>query len=340
MEKGVYVKDIVPNCDLAGVFVISNPSLGKARNGPYWRITLNDASGSVEAKIWHPLSEQFEEMPSGKLARVVALSSLYKDQLQLAVNELEILDDEAGAAFPPSCFMPSSERDPEDMLFELRSGALEEFTHRPWRKLILGLLNDSEIRESLKVFPAAKSVHHAYAGGLLEHTLGVFNLCRKLADQYPQLDRQALLAGALLHDIGKIREFSGGFANDYTDEGRLVGHMLLGLELIGPFLARSGLEPNLKNHLRHLILSHHGQREFGAPCLPQTAEAFALHHADNVDAKMAQCRSLFPLDAQSGTWSPWQATLERRIYLPDATPQPDARRPRKQDGQCLSLLKE
>jgi 3'-5' exoribonuclease len=187
--------------------------------------------------------------------------------------------------------------------------------------MVFSVLQNRELRAAFRIWPAAKSIHHAYAGGLLEHTLGVFGLCRRIADHYPELDRQTLLAGAIFHDIGKIREYSGGIANDYTTEGRLLGHLELGLELLAPYLADSGLEEHLQRHLKHLVLSHHGEPEFGTARLPQTPEALALHHADNLDAKMAQCRGLFARLADGGQeWTPWQQTLGRQMHRPGRTP--------------------
>lgn len=208
-----------------------------------------------------------------------------------------------------------------------------------------GRFRDEELAAAFRVCPAAKSVHHAYVGGLLEHSLGVFKLCRRLADQYAELDRQTLLAGAIFHDIGKIREFSGGLVNDYTDEGRLIGHLELGIEMLAPFWRKAGLEEGLVRHLKHLILSHHGEPAFGAVRLPQTAEALVLHYADNIDAKMAQCRGLFAIfDAGEG-WTPYQATLSRALFRGPRTPQapPAEKEPRKgrqrpADDNLLSLL--
>ena len=218
----------------------------------------------------------------------------------------------------------------------------EELVHTGWRKLAQSVFRDDALRADFRVCPAAKGVHHAYAGGLLEHTLSVFRLCRRFADHYADLDRQTLLAGALFHDFGKIREFSGGIANDYTDEGRLIGHMELGIELLTPFLAKSGLEEGLQRHLRHLILSHHGTAEFGAVRLPQTSEALALHFADNMDAKMAQCRDLLA-QLPEGGWTPYQTTLNRALFKGPRTPEtpPAKARPKNRTApreEPLSLL--
>ena len=170
-------------------------------------------------------------------------------------------------------------------------------------------------------------------------------LCRRLADQYPELDRQTLLAGALFHDFGKIREFSGGIANDYTDEGRLLGHLEICVEMLAPYLEKSGLEPELQRHLKHLVLSHHGTLEFGAVRVPQTAEALVLHYADNIDAKMAQCRGLFAQLGEGESWTPYQATLGRAMHRCAQTPveekvEKKPRASRKSSGEdgMLSLL--
>lgn len=341
MEKGCYVKDIDAACEARGVFVIADAAQGQSRNGPYWRLTLADASGSVEAKIWHPLSASFESLPVGALAWVEGRGGLYRDRVQLTVEQLRPLTDDEAAQADPAAFMPASPFSLDGMLAELLELIQKEFTYAPWRKLAQSVFNDAGLRAAFRVSPAAKGVHHAYAGGLLEHTLGVFRLCRSLADQYPQLDRQCLLAGALFHDLGKIREFSGGIANDYTDDGRLVGHIVLGVAMLEPFLAQSGLEEGLQQHLRHLILSHHGELAFGAARLPQTAEALALHYADNLDAKMAQCRGLFAqLDVDGPAWTPWQKTLDRALFRPCRTPEqapsPARRKPPREES--LSLL--
>lgn len=338
MEKGVCVKDIVPNARVNGLFVIAEASLAQSRNGPYWRLVLSDATGRIDAKIWSPLSLEYRHIPGGSVAAVAGAASVFKDELQLNIERFRLLSEDETSSVQLRELVPSSKRHPEEMFAELRAGALEELSWKPWRKLIISILDNAEIKASLLRMPGAKSIHHAFVGGLLEHTLGVFNLCRKFCDQYRELDRQTLLAGAILHDIGKTREFSGGIVNDYTDSGRLIGHMLLGLELIAPFLAKSSLEQPLQEHLRHLVLSHHGQAEYGAPIKPQTAEALALHYADNLDAKLAQCRSLFAGGEEPGAWSDWQRTLERPVFLAARTPAPTAIQ--RTEQRCLSLLKE
>ena len=324
-----WAKDVAPGDEIRALYLIGSASQLQAKNGPFWRIELKDASGELEARIWSPLSQQFAEIPSGVIAEVEGRAESFRDKLQVNVNALRVLSPEETASVDTSVFMASSSRPPQEMLDELEALCRKEFTYKPWRKFILSVLEDEAIRVPLLTAPAAKSVHHAWVGGLLEHTLSVATLCLRFCDQYPDLDRQTLLAGAICHDLGKIWEFSGGLANDYTDAGRLVGHINLCLGKLDRHLAKSGLDEELILHFQHLILSHHGLYEYGSPRLPQTAEAFALHYADNIDAKITQSRSLFGEleDGESG-WSPYQKSLERQLFQAPKTPEAESRKPR------------
>jgi 3'-5' exoribonuclease len=271
---------------------------------------------------------------------------MFRDQAQIAIDRLRPLSPEDTAACDLALFLPARARPAQEMLEELEQLCNREFTHSAWKKFVLAVLRHEDIRPRLLTAPAAKSVHHAYVGGLLEHTLSVAALALRLADHYPELDRQILLAAAVCHDLGKIWELSGGLANDYSDAGRLLGHTLLGLERLEPFLQKADLNHELVRHFKHLILSHHGEHQYGAPQLPQTAEAFVLHYADNLDAKVAQCRHIFnTFTADDSGWSPYQATLGRFMHQPARTPKsaaPESSMQRKapKEDQCSLLLKE
>lgn len=307
--------------ELRDIYVIHAASLHQSRNGPYWRLELKDASGSLEAKIWSPLSQSLPGLSTGQMAEVEGRVSLYRDQLQLTVDALRILSDEEVSTLSLEDYINASARPAADMLADIEALCDKILTHRPWRKFLRSVLNDKRIRPLLLQAPAARSVHHAYAGGLLEHMLSVAGMCMLMADHYPDLDRQTLLAAALLHDIGKIDEMHGLWDTDYTDEGKFLGHILQGIVMLEPFLQKSGLEPELIMHFKHLIASHHGEPEFGAARLPATPEAFALHYADNLDAKLAQCRSACPLDDGEGTvWSPYIPLLGRSLCRAARTP--------------------
>lgn len=321
MEKGIYVKEIKQGETARGIFAIVEASCAVTRkNDPYWKLLLGDRTGRIGAVIWAPASCQHQEIPIGALVAAEGQAELYNERLQLNIRRLELLDQDVQGYDVLTEFMPVGKEDPAALYKELRQLCRKEFKHKPLLDLVEAIFGDASLRECILLAPAAKSVHQAYAGGLLEHTLNVARICLCLSDLYPELDRQILLAGAILHDLGKIREYSTGVIIDYTQSGHLLGHTFLGLEALEPFLAASPLEEGLKEHLRHLILSHHGEYEFGAAKLPQTAEAFALHHADNLDAKIDGCLANFPDKCRRPAWSariPW---LERAILLPVRTP--------------------
>lgn len=345
MQTRQSVKDIEASQEVQSVFLLGAATLQQSRNGPFWRLELRDATGSVDAKIWSPISLEYSDLSAGQMVEVQGRAQLFREQVQVTVEKLRVLSADEMAQQDMRHFMLASPYPVADMWESLMALCKKELSHASWSKLVRLAFKDPEIQSRFCSIPAAKGVHHAYVGGLLEHTLSVAGMAMRAADHYPQLDRQILLMGAVFHDMGKIWEFSGGLVNDYTDDGRLLGHMELVLEFLGPLLEKAGVEVALARHLKHLILSHHGQPEFGAARLPQTAEALALHYVDNLDAKMAQCQSLFS-DVEEGQWSGYQATLQRFMHHPLRTPcavQPTEKtaRPRKpaQEELCLSLLK-
>ena len=346
MKKNQFIRDIGFNDEVDSLFLLGAASLQQARNGPFWRLELKDASGALEAKIWSPQSQEYTGLAAGQIVEAQGRSSRYRDQVQIAVDRLRPLSPEETATCDLSLFLPASARPAQEMLEELEQLCRRELTHPAWKTFVLSVLQHTDIRPRLLTAPAAKSVHHAYLGGLLEHSLSVAVLALRMADHYPELDRQILLAAAVCHDLGKIWELTGGLANDYSDAGRLLGHTFLGLEQLEPCLQKSGLTPELIRHFKHLILSHHGEHQYGSPQLPQTAEAFVLHYADNIDAKVAQCRQIFNACTESDTyWSPYQATLGRFMHQPTRTPKSAAQenslqRKIAKEDQCSLLSKE
>lgn len=323
ITKTVYIRDISPGQTIQDYFLLSEARTGQSRNGPYWSLMLQDASGQMEAKIWSPLSQAHPGLGAGQIVQVRAQAANYRDKCQLTIDQLTEVDT---AEADLKEFLPPSPVDPEALLAEVEDLCRRELTHKPWRSLMKKVLTDPEIRGRLLPATGAKAVHHAYAGGLLEHTLAVARTCLALANLYPQLDRQILLVAALLHDLGKAWELTSGLACEYTDEGRLLGHIQIGLTRIEPFLAKTKeLDEGLALHLKHLIISHHGEYEFGAPKRPKTPEAFILHFADNIDAKMNTLAGAYAeLDGTEQAWTPFQRYLDRYLYRPQRTPQPSA----------------
>lgn len=348
MTKTQFIADFSVGDSVAALFLLGAAQQGQAKNGPFWRLELRDSSGSLEAKIWSPQSQMYTGLKAGDVVEVAGRVSMYRERLEVAVDRMRVLADEEKAGLDLSLFMAASERPSSELLEELEALCKGTLTHGPWKKLIKLVLADPRVAEHLLIAPAAKAMHHAYAGGLLEHTLAVAKLCMAFADLYPDLDRQALLAGAVCHDLGKLWELSQGLTTDYTGEGRLMGHIQLMLDFLEPLIRKSGLDDHLALHFKHLILSHHGQYDFGSPRLPATGEAFALHYADNLDAKLNQTRSALSgvAEGESG-WSAYIPGLERNVFKPLPTPETQAGRkkggaavPGEDDGPPgqLSLL--
>ncbi|MDL2210337.1 HD domain-containing protein [Desulfovibrio sp. OttesenSCG-928-O18] len=329
MTKTQFIGDFTVGDQVSTLFVLGAAQQGQAKNGPFWKLELRDSSGSLEAKIWSPQSQMYTGLKPGDMVEVSGRVSMYRERLEVAVDRMRVLAEDEKAGLDLALFMAASERPSSELLAELEALCKSTFSHGPWKKLIRQVLADPKISEHILTAPAAKSMHHAYAGGLLEHTLGVAKLCMAFADLYPDLDRQTLLAGAVCHDLGKLWELSQGLATDYTGEGRLMGHIQLILDFLDPLIRKSGLEEHLALHFKHLILSHHGQYDFGSPRLPATCEAFALHYADNLDAKLNQTRNaLSGVDEGESAWSAYIPGLERNVFKPLPTPEPLGKRKR------------
>ncbi|MBU1039691.1 MAG: HD domain-containing protein [Proteobacteria bacterium] len=319
ISKAVYIRDISPGQTIQDTFLLADARTGQSRNGPYWSLVLQDSSGQMDAKVWSPLSQQHPALAAGQFVTVRGLAANYRDKCQLTLDQLALTPvDEVD----PAEYLPPSPVKPAELLAEIEALCRRELTHKPWRSLMKKILGDEEIRARLLPATGAKTVHHAYVGGLLEHTLCVARTCLALCDLYPRLDRQVLLVAALLHDLGKAWELSSGLTTDYTDEGRLLGHIQLGLERVEGFLAKArDLDPALILHLKHLIISHHGEYEFGAPRRPKTPEAFILHFADNIDAKMNTIAGAYAeIEGTEQSWTPFQRYLDRFIFQPVRTP--------------------
>ena len=326
MEKGVYVKEIAENRPVEGLFVVRKGEVRKTRAGSvFWSVQLSDVSGVIEAKMWKPESSGLRELPREGcvLAVLKGKCDLYKDKPQINIEQARLLDEAEVKTLDLAWFRRTSSRSIEEMLRELISLCEQEFQYQPWADFVRSVFDDFNLRAAFCVCPGGISIHHAYQGGLLEHTLGVFRLCRFFADLYPGLDRETLLAGALFHDIGKIREYAADIEFSSTDEGRLFGHLTLGVGMLEPFLAQSALPSELILHLKHLILSHHGELAFGACVQPKTQEAFALHFADNLDARMAICHQAKAAqnESQEAFWTdPIFALDHQRLFCPRGTP--------------------
>ncbi len=321
----IYLKDIGNGDLVKGVYFLKSAQQGTTQRGdPFWGIKIADSSMQVDCKIWAPLSTLFKELPTNTFVSIEAKAQSYRDNIQLVINEFRLLEEDEVKALDLSHFIASSPRQQSDMIEELQIIIDGYLTYKPWKDFVSAVFADPRVAPYFLTAPGAKSVHHAYLHGLLEHTLSVCKNCIAIASLYPQLDTQILIVAALFHDIGKIEELSGALGTEYTNVGKLVGHISLGMEILEPYYSKANVDRHLELHLKHLILSHHGELEYGSPKTPSTAEAFILHYADNIDAKIAQITQAVPEqdDEQGMAWSGWNNLLNRQLCKVQMTPSP------------------
>ena len=299
--KTPFVRDLKPNETVTAVFLVQSKEVRQKRTGePYLSLQLGDKTGDLDAKMWDNVAEAMDTFEKDDFVKVRGLFQLYNGRPQFTIHKIRPVPD---AEVEFGDFFPASERDPDEMWAELR-GIVTAMSDIHLRKLMEAFLDDPEISTSYKVAPAAKSIHHAFRGGLLEHVLSVCSLARLVASHYKTLDLDLLMVGVILHDIGKIRELSYGRGTSYTAEGQLIDK----LRAIPEF------PEELRNLVEHLVLSHHGRLEFGSPKTPIFPEALVLHYLDDMDSKMESMRALMEKDAQTGgLFTPYSPTLERVV---------------------------
>ncbi len=304
------------------VYLVWRKNKLMARNGrAYLALQVGDRTGRMEARAWERADQLDERLSVNGLIRVRGQVVRYQDHLQLKVDDLLPVPDgpQDGQMDKMADFLPSSSRSIEKMWAELLS-LVEGLSDPHLKGLLMDFLGDEELTQRFRSAPAAKTIHHAWRGGLLEHTLSVCGLadamCRHYQGVLPGLlDRDMVLAGAILHDMGKMWEMDPT-TFEYTDEGRLLGHMSLMLvQLDRKIRARNDFPKALALHLEHLLLSHHGELEFGSPKRPKTPEAWVLHYADILDGRMMWMSSLFE-DMEPGQWSSFQRLYDRYFWKP------------------------
>jgi len=304
----VWIKDLQDNDQIEGLYVVKQKKTGVTRKGdPFLSMVLADCTGEIEARIWDNATELGSHFSEGDVVRVKGTVTTYKDQIQLVISSLEPWKDKVDA----SMFIESTAKDVAQMLTSLID-LLKDVRDVHLKRLIQRFINDRDFLERFKMAPAAKHFHHNYLGGLLEHTLSVCQLANSVSQHYAELDRDLLLTSAFLHDIGKLRELSHDLRIEYTDEGRLVGHLVLGCMMMEEKISQiKRFPPDLAIRLKHLVLSHHGQFEFGSPKRPKFKEAFALHLIDDLDAKMNGLGRFIEMDTKEGAWTEYNRLFER-----------------------------
>ncbi len=321
MDPKIFVRELEPGEVITSFFAVRKKEMKETRGGPMLLLELGDKSGRLSAPIFNDPVRAHHEIEIGDVVKVQALVGTYNDALQLRIERLRRAES---GEFDIRDFLRAAERSAEELLAAYRVKA--ESIHHPYlRELLARILDDAAFMERLAKAPAGKLWHHDYVGGLIEHTLSVATLCERAAELYSGVDRDLLLAGALLHDIGKVWELSTTTFIDYTDAGRLVGHIVIGERHVREMAAGVPNFPvGLLDRLSHLILSHQGTRDHGSPVPAMTLEAFILAGVDDLDSKVGAVSRIIEKERSEGKrWSAWVNLLDRFIYLGDAGAGPD-----------------
>ena len=307
-----FVRELEVEDQIVGFFRVSSKQVRETRSGkPYLDLSLSDKTGEINAKMWEDPEAKWDEIGPGDVVKVQARVDQYDNKLQLILQRVRAaLPEDADAGYDASRFEESSEYDIDAMWEELWGYA--EGLSEPLKSLATGLLE--ERRENFCRGPASSHLHHPYVGGLLEHTLNVVRTCDYFSGRYP-VRRDLLLAGAILHDIGKLEEIRPHPENEYTMSGKLIGHTVQGWGMMQVKANELGtLDENILTLLGHLILSHQGRPEWNAPRVPQTLEAMVLHYADDLDAKVEIFRRAVERDPNEGEFTPRHRTMGREFY--------------------------
>lgn len=297
-----YIENFHDGLRVSDVYLVKSKNTALTKNGKeYLNVTLQDKTGSVDAKVWEPNSPGINEFEALDYVHVDGNVTVYNGVNQLSIQRLSVARE---GEYEPKDYLPTSGRETGDMKKELDT-YIDSVSNPYLNKLLrLIFIEDTDFYKEFSVHSAAKSVHHGYVGGLMEHTLSVAGICDFFGKHYPDLNRDLMLTAALCHDIGKVRELTAFPRNDYSDEGQLIGHIVIGYEMIMSKLRSiADFPPTLAAELGHCILSHHGELEFGSPKKPALMEAMALAFADNADAKLQTMREALGSAERSGRGS-------------------------------------
>jgi 3'-5' exoribonuclease len=314
--KKTFVANLTVGERIEDSFVIVEKTLAHKRDGnPYLMVTLGDRSGTIKGMVWDNVTSISADAQVGDFALVGASVSEYRGKVQVVIHSVKPLSD---VDVDPGDYLPASTRN-VDQMFERLKSVSDSISAEHLRDLLNAMWEDSTLVKGFKRAPAAKKMHHAYLGGLLEHTLSMALLADKIAGHYSGLNRDLLIIGAVVHDIGKIKELSYDRSIDYTDQGRLLSHIVLGLEMVE---AKIRSIENFPDHdaamIKHMIVSHHGAREFGSPEPPKTIEAVLLNYIDEIDSRVNGIREFMADSDPDSTWTAYHRLLERHFFKGDS----------------------
>jgi 3'-5' exoribonuclease len=321
--KETYIRDLRPNQIVVSDFLVQSKELRAKKTGEsYLSLALADKTGEVDAKMWENVEEFHGIFERDDFVKIKGSVQVFRNKPQITLYKLKRLEDRE---VDLADFFPRSARDPEEMWRELGE-VLQGIGNPHLQALLLKIVSEPDVAARLKLAPAAKSLHHAYLGGLLEHILSVCRLAKLVVQNYSGIDLDLLLAGVILHDLGKIYELSYARSFSYTTEGQLLGHMMLELQILHRVIAETPDFPaSLQTLLEHLIISHHGHYEFGSPKLPMFPEALMLHYLDDLDSKIQGMQGILERDSSiEGNWTGYLSSLGRpllkmRKYLEESS---------------------
>jgi len=311
-DKGAFIANLPRDGVVTFLALVREKELKPKRNGGvYLHLVLTDRTGEVDAKAWDGPQEVAGLFSRDDIVKVRGTVELYNERPQLIVQRIRRCED---GEFQEADFCPASANDPDQMFAELR-GFVDSVANEFVRALLHSVLDDPSVASSLKLAPAAMKLHHAYRSGLVEHLLSLCRLAEALLQTYPRLDRDLLIAGAVLHDIGKIEELGTSRRLGYTTRGQLVGHVALGLEILEQHVSRlAGFPIEVKTVLQHLIVSHHGEIQKGALRTPMFPEGLALSIMDLLDARLEQAWKIIDQASSGEEWTAYVPSLERQLY--------------------------
>ncbi len=331
--KSPFVKELEPNRVVTTSFLVHSKEIRQKKSGElYLSLLLADRTGELDAKMWDNVGDVIDSFDRDDFVKVKGLIQVFHNRPQLTIHKMRRMDD---SEIEYGDYFPSSRRDADEMWRELR-GIVSGISNHHLKSLLDALLDDPDVSARYRRAPAAKTIHHAFLGGLIEHVLSLCALARQIGPHYPHVDCDLLLTGAILHDIGKIYELNYERGFSYSNDGQLIGHINIAMRMVGDKLrGLPEFPPLLRSLVEHMILSHHGQLEFGSPKVPQFPEALLLHYLDDMDSKMECMRALIENDRQvGGCFTSYNTALERTAlkmdrYLNQAAETPAPRPPVK-----------
>jgi len=313
MSKNHFISDFEEGQKVSTTLLVKTKDVRKKKNGgDFLMMSLGDKTGTITSMMWENFEPVVRTFDQNDFVEVRGVTYRYNNSIQLQVHRIKKISDED---VDIRDFLSGGQEDVDELFLEMME-TVDGMSNRYLKELLGEMFSDPHIVEKFKRSPAAKVIHHAYLGGLIKHTVSVLRLCLDVAGRYPHVNRDLLITGALLHDIGKIDELSYDRAFDYADEGRLLGHIVMTYRIVDQYISKiEGFPPDLRTLLLHILISHHGSYEFGSPKRPKCSEAFILYYLDDLDSKIESVREFISKDTVlEGNWTNFNKNLGRYLY--------------------------